>query len=128
MKIINYIGFIEEQYRTLTKVYSLKSKLKNYYSFILENEYVEIFYFSEYRSDNGGIGFGITNKKRMNSYDVFEKERNIDFITPEQRAYLDSIQDMVERFIFISRILIEKYCLDALEGDFSSLGDGKPLI
>jgi len=127
MKITDYIDFINEQFDEIITNHNLKKTIKGDYVVELENEKVKIALFTEYRVSDA-LGTTIENKITKQYYNIFDiiqnKTNNNNYLSFEDKQKCKSYNDIIKVSIYVSALVINNYCSDILNGDFTSLGHG----
>ena len=125
MKISKYKSFIEEQLKPLADQHKMQWKEDNEYLMVLENQHVEISFFTERGKDNNDFGVVLTKKDNDNSYTIADiidlKVGDNSYLTEGDKNQCLSFNDNAKVTIYVSKLVFSNYCEDILAGDFSQI-------
>lgn len=124
------ITFIKQQFQNIEQTYHLKWTTVNDYDMTLENDKVEISIGAERWEE--GVIMSYTNKQKKEFYyigDLLDKNAlpydSELFYTASEKLLSDTLNDD-DGAIHYFRVVLERYCQEVLQGNFSILGKGRP--
>jgi hypothetical protein len=120
--------FIKQQFKSLASTYNLVITKDSEYVMTFENDIIEIDFGVE-RWDEEGITAALVNKKKNEFYypDKLLKLKGINsyqqMFSVQEKVFFETLSGN-DSIVYIFRILLDRYCLEVLTGDFSQLGAG----
>ena len=121
--------FIKEQFKDICQKHNLELIAEDEYQLEYQNKSVIVYFGTERWED--GLIVHLTNKMNDEFYYPWDIEKSKGFegfegpLNQEEKNTLKTLKEGNDKIIFAFRILLERYCKDALNGDFTSLGEGK---
>ncbi|MBX7227708.1 MAG: hypothetical protein K1X55_16860 [Chitinophagales bacterium] len=124
------IAFIKNQFQNIVETYHLRWTRESEYGIVLENDKIKISMSTDRYED--GVVIHITNKIQNEFYYVWDLDVKNGFpenedkhLNEQEENYMLTIPDD-DKLIYSFRIMLERYCQEALQGNFSKLGKGRP--
>jgi|GEM_PF-1827927 len=122
--------FIKNQFAGIAETYHLHWSGAGDYGLSLGDSRVQLDFTTDRWEE--GISLSLTNKNKNEFYQLWDLEEKNGF-EPFSNSYLDAGEKMQLRSldgndaaVFTFRVLLERYCREALRGDFVKLGKGTP--
>ena len=123
--------FIKAQFQNIAQTYHLKWIKESDYGIALENDKIEISMSAERWEE--GVTMSLTNKQQKEFYYVWDLDikngfaKNMDnHLSIQEKEYMVNSLPDDEKLIYSFKIMLERYCQEALQGNFSKLGKGRP--
>ena len=124
------IAFIKNQFQNIVETYQLRWTRESEYGIDMENDKIEISIGAERYED--GVVLSFINKQQKEFYYVWDLDVKNGFpenedkhLNEQEENYMLTIPDD-DKLIYSFRIMLERYCQEALQGNFSKLGKGRP--
>ena len=125
MKLTKYKSYIKEQFKIIAESNNLKwLNSESEYLLKLESDNVAIEFFSE-KWDEETLGIIIIDLKNNKHYTISDlidlKVGNNSYLDEEDRGLCKNLNDKIKVIIYVSALVLKKYCQEILLGDFSKI-------
>ena len=122
-------NFIKAQFQNIEQLYHLKWITVRDHYMTLEDDKIRLMIGSDRWEE--GVTLSFTNKAKNEFYYPWDLDVKNGFpenedkhLNEQEQNYMFTITDD-EKSIYSFRIMLERYCPEALRGDFSKLGKGR---